>query len=62
MEPQMLRTTDNLSRAQFLDPFAGRNLNFNNDMEPDVIETRTANKERKLPFEERERKYKEVKL
>jgi len=61
IEPQMLRTTDNLSRTQFLDPLAGRRFNSDN-IEPDVIETGEMNRNRKLPFEERERKYREVKL
>lgn len=61
MEPQMLRTTDNLSRTQFLDPLAGRRFNTD-DMEPEVIETGEINRNKKLPFEDIERKYREIKL
>jgi len=67
MAPPILRSLSEFqddSRVQFLDPLAGMRGDSTGGMEPQMIETRNIRTEREtgLPFEDKKRKYKEVRF
>lgn len=62
MDPPVLNPTKMTQRTQFIDPLAGRNIQTQNDMEPEMIRTQTRQERQRLPFEKEDNKYKEVKL
>lgn len=61
MEPPVLAPNRITQRTQFIDPLEGRNIQTQNNMQPEMIRTQTEHKRQRLPFE-KENNYREVKL
>ncbi|MDO8622802.1 MAG: hypothetical protein Q7R52_01010 [archaeon] len=59
--PTLLPTNQPARRSELIDPFKQRNF-IEENLRPNMVETGSVNMRRKLPFEQEDRKYKEVKI